>query len=387
MPDGTSFKDMTRRDWLKAAGIVGAGAASGPLLKTLTGKKDKPIDDVKAKYVAPTEPKDKYMPLEPVLKKDINVLQWISRTVPNKAKFMYDFENLKPGDDISGGMETRKQFFDRNVTMYIVTPEQMKELHPDAGAYADIGREKSGGNYIVLRTTDFDELPTATSDGKLNQDGAETLAHELRHTTQKYARAEQYGDLRKPEEYEKYMRDPAEMGVRLASAKNLMDKHKIIQSLQKKGYGGQISVKDKDGDSHWDRFELTPDEIGQIMNEVLPDNEKDLLRVIFFDIHDYYKLKSLFDKSPTYKKLAKKYHSDSGFFGGGEMRKMPNWLESELGSLIRSDHNVNSLWSHIYNMKYDENSDFWKKLMKGYDYVVQNNNMRKKLGIRTSYMA
>jgi hypothetical protein len=96
---------------------------------------------------------------------------------------------------------------------------------------------------MVMPDELFDELPTPTSDGKLTKDGAEALAHELRHTTQQgetpfnrsqgavrfFPPGQQEPSRRGSSAWFQYYNDPKEMGVRLAAIKNYMSKESLFK--------------------------------------------------------------------------------------------------------------------------------------------------------------
>jgi len=192
-------------------------------------------------------PENTYKANEIIIKKQIIPKDFIRAAQPNPEKWDRDFQNLqKPGTMPSQyhtgsqfkdiGFATHKDFFDTPVTMYVVTDEALKRVHPDAGAYASFQ-----GGYIVMPKKSFTELPTASSDGKLTKYGVNTLAHELRHTTQKgEAPQERWQDPNLPGSYndvtspkgKKYYQDPREMGVRLAAIKNLLDEN-LRQKIKK----------------------------------------------------------------------------------------------------------------------------------------------------------
>jgi len=192
-------------------------------------------------------PENTYKADEIIIKKQIIPKDFIRAAQPNPEKWDRDFQNLqKPGTMPSQyhtgsqfkdiGFATHKDFFDTPVTMYVVTDEALKRVYPDAGAYASFQ-----DGYVVMPKKSFTELPTASSDGKLTKNGAETLAHELRHTTQKGKAPQErwqdpnlpgsYNDMTSPKS-KKYYQDPMEMGVRLAAIKNLLDEN-LRQKIKK----------------------------------------------------------------------------------------------------------------------------------------------------------
>lgn len=170
-------------------------------------------------------PESQYSKNEILVKKQVIPSNLIRSVQKNPEKWDRDIANLQQPGSQDIGFATHKDFMDKPITMYVVTDESLKRVYPDAGAYASFK-----DNYIVMPKSAFTELPTATSDGKLNKWGADTLAHELRHTTQKGDAPKerwqnQKGSIATPEGYHQYMHDPREMGVRLAAIKNLLDEN------------------------------------------------------------------------------------------------------------------------------------------------------------------
>ena len=189
-------------------------------------------------------PEQIYSPNEIIIKKQVIPKNLIRSAQPNPEKWDVDYQNLKkPGippskyhlgpqpEDI--GFATHKEFFEKPVTMYVVKQDAIQRNYK-VNAYASFKNR-----YVVISNTAFEVLPTATSDGKLTKEGANTLAHELRHTTQKgevpinrNVTAQQ--DIKSTEGWQKYMHDPNEMGVRLAALKNILTKKTFDDIL--KGY-------------------------------------------------------------------------------------------------------------------------------------------------------
>ena len=115
--------------------------------------------------------------------------------------------------------------------MYVVNDDAIKRYNKNAYAYAN-----SSEDYIVMPKSAFEILPTQNSNGKLTKYGAETIAHELRHTTQNTDKTPKERNQGNGEwSIDKYMKDPAEMGVRIAALKNHMDSIHIYDILKKNG--------------------------------------------------------------------------------------------------------------------------------------------------------
>jgi len=173
----------------------------------------------------------KYSKDEILIKKIIYPKELIKDAQANKSKWQKDFDNLNT--DVSGdvGHATIKSKFDKPILMYVVKDDALKRVNKNAYAYASPSED-----YIVMPKTAFEVMPTASSNGKLTKYGSEVFAHELRHTTQDVnktpkERRQGEGEWSK----DKYMKDPAEMGVRIAALKNYMDSIHLYDILKKEG--------------------------------------------------------------------------------------------------------------------------------------------------------
>jgi len=206
-----------------------------------------PINNSFPKTLDKWHPENSYKANEIIIKKQIIPKDFIRSAQPNPEKWDKDFQNLqKPGMAPSQyhlgpqwmdiGFATHKDYFDKPIIMYVVTDEALERVYPDAGAYADC---KDG--WIVIPKKCFTVLPTASSDGKLTQWGGETLAHELRHTTQKgnvpkerWLNSALPGNIndRTSPRGKRYYQHPMEMGVRLAAIKNSLDEN-LRQQIKK----------------------------------------------------------------------------------------------------------------------------------------------------------
>lgn len=206
---------------LEDSGLEGMKGIKADIAKKEKEEKELREKERKLKDASADEQMAKvYRQDEILLKKAIIPLKYIRDAQENKEKFDADYQNLKsPIGKI--GMDTYKDEFEKPVIMYIVTDKGMDRYMPDAAAYAKLG------SFIVMRKSAFKKLPTATEDGEMTLDGSHSLAHELRHMTQ-------IGDVPDEESFHgraptifTYMRDPREMGVRLAALKNHMAKETI----------------------------------------------------------------------------------------------------------------------------------------------------------------
>jgi hypothetical protein len=168
---------------------------------------------------------------EILIKKIIYPKELIKDAQQNKSKWQKDFDNLDTDETGDIGHATIKNKFDKPILMYVVNDDAIKRYNKNAYAYAN-----SSEDYIVMPKSAFEILPTQNSNGKLTKYGAETIAHELRHTTQNTDKTPKERNQGNGEwSIDKYMKDPAEMGVRIAALKNHMDSIHIYDILKKNG--------------------------------------------------------------------------------------------------------------------------------------------------------
>ena len=168
-----------------------------------------------------------YSPDEIVAKVMVTPRELIKNSSDDPERWQRDYDKLQaPENDV--GIATHKDKFDKPVLMYVVKPEALARVHPEAGAYAD-------SNHIVMPSNQFEFLPTDNKIGKLTKWGIETLRHELRHKTQKdvattyFSLPGSVGD-EKSDRFKGYMHHPMEMGVRLAAIKNLLSRDNAIKN-------------------------------------------------------------------------------------------------------------------------------------------------------------
>jgi hypothetical protein len=180
-----------------------------------------------------------FRPDEIIIQKNVIPKQLIRNAQFDVKKWDADFNKLQKPSQGDIGFATSKEFFDKPVRMLVVTRSGMTRV---------VGANYTGGFYrssktIVMPNNAFAELPTPTSDGRLTKDGAETLAHELRHSTQQgetpFNRSQgavrffppgQQDDTKKGSSaWFQYLNDPREMGVRLAAIKNYMSKESLFK--------------------------------------------------------------------------------------------------------------------------------------------------------------
>jgi hypothetical protein len=314
-------------------------------------------------------PENTYKVDEIIIKKQIIPKDFIRAAQPNQEKWDRDFQNLqKPGTMPSKyhtgsqfkdiGFATHKVFFDAPMTMYVVTDEALQRVSPGAGAYAST---KNG--YIVMPKNYFIELPTASSDGKLTKDGANTLAHELRHTTQKGEAPQErrqdrnlpgsYSDITSPKS-KRYYQDPREMGVRLAAIKNLLDRKtfdKINEKSARKLYNRVVY------DEH----------ISTLVYYIPVDNdEKRALRFVL-NPEEWIKY-AVNNMSKTPGSGDAEMINEKGFY-----EKMQNAAKKIINELKEMNNDVSSIIGYYDSLDPEKKKNYLDELLRFYDQVVKNN--------------
>ena len=286
-----------------------------------------------------------YRKNEILLKKHIIPLKYIRDAQENKEKFDIDYKNLKsPIGKI--GMDTYKDEFEKPVIMYIVTDAGMDRYMPDASAYARLGE------FIVMRKSAFSKLPTATEDGEMTLDGSHSLAHELRHMTQ-------IGDVPDEESFHgraqtifTYMRDPREMGVRLAALKNHIAKESM-RKLTDAWLNKTKNLKDN----------LIREAIGEALVNVFEENANGV--EMFLDPSIW--AKKAFDALTTEQKekMLESYNSEDkalrGIYGAINQITAPLDKNSDIESI--------KLFYRV--LPVDVQKDYMQKLKQHYDTVVK----------------
>jgi len=377
--------EMDRRDFMKysALGLGGLAGASA----MYKGAKKIGYEIFTPDSIKKQNPEN----LPYIVKKPINVFKWIHRAVLDKAKFVSDFENLKPGSDLSIGQETRKKYFDRDVMLYVVPHEAIEKAKPGSWAYASPGRKNKGGDWIVMPEDAFSVLPTQTTDGELTKDGAQTLAHELRHTTQDHDTTKDRNQgtnisLKDKKMYDKYMQDPKEMGVRLASTKNMMNRDALIENILAKPKNFVVYRASQDPKTKNVKPELVQipvEDLRKMLSEALPSDEKELFK--FFYTDDPSKLVRAVLKSPTFLGMLEKYKDDAVIPGEPDlgiqsMRKILGMLRDEkLESYLGKNNDAKSLYYFWKKLPSDMKSKYFQELWNGYDTVVKGYDMASKL--------
>ena len=314
-------------------------------------------------------PENEYKADEIIIKKQIIPKDFIRAAQPNQEKWDRDFQNLqKPGTMPSQyhtgsqfkdiGFATHKDFFDTPITMYVVTDEALKRVYPDTGAYAS-----TEDGYIVMPKKSFIELPTASSDGKLTKDGANTLAHELRHTTQKgKAPQERWQDPNLPGSYsdiispksKKYYQDPREMGVRLAAIKNLLNR-KTFDKINEKSAGKVYNRVVYD------------EHISTLVYYIPVDNdEKRALRFVL-NPEEWIKY-AVNNMSKTPGSGDAEMINEKGFY-----EKMQNAAKKIINELKEMNDDVSSIIGFYDSLDQEKKKNYLDELLRVYVQVVKNN--------------
>jgi hypothetical protein len=286
-----------------------------------------------------------YRPDEIIIQKNVIPKQLIRNAQFDTNKWDKDFNRLQdPSENQNSGFATIKYYFDEPVRMLVVKKEALKRVRPNAEAYY-----MSLQHTVVLPNTMFTELPTASSDGKLTPEGAEALAHELRHSTQQgiipKARQQDFNQqdssLSGKEREKKYHKDPREMGVRLAAIKNYMSKDALYKIAN-------LSTKNKD--------------YANKIVETLPEDEK---LIFYFILHP----------QEWERRSLKIINSETN---NSDNHKLINLiLRSVLYELItnlsKSNGDVSEILSFYNTLNGAEKEDYYKELIGAYDQVVKNN--------------
>jgi len=257
--------------------------------------------------------------------KEVIPINYIRMAQKNKEKFDKDYANLKnpTNDDI--GFATNKEKFNKPLRMIIITDEGMNKKLGDALGFATTDHK---GSVIVMRKSSFIELPSKTSIGKLTPEGLETLAHELRHTTQDSSKTPESRKQRRDGSYKHYMHDPREMGVRIAAIKNLTTINPTI--LDYLGY----------------------DPVSQAIKMSLPQDEKQILNLILNN--DLWE-KQIIQNNPKLEQI--------------EIEQKINYIIKRIKSL---DSDASSLINLYQSLNPEEKQNYMKEILQNYDKVVQN---------------
>ena len=257
--------------------------------------------------------------------KEVIPIDYIRTAQINKEKFDKDYASLKnpTNDDI--GFATNKEKFNKPIRMIVVTDESMND---DQGkSTLAFATRDHKGDVIVMRKSLFIELPSKTSIGKLTPRGIDSLAHELRHTTQN---RDKTPELRRQNDdlgYKHYMHDPREMGVRIAAIKNLTSSKTILDYLGN-------------------------DPVSQAIKVSLPQDEKQILNLI---LNNNLWEKQIIQNNP---KLQQKE------------------IEQKINSIIERIKLLNSDASSLINLyrslNPQEKQNYMKEILQHYDKVVHN---------------
>jgi hypothetical protein len=161
----------------------------------------------------------------------------------------------------------------------------------------------------------------------LTKDGIESLAHELRHTTQDNSKVPESRRQNDKLGYKHYMHDPVEMGVRIAAIKNLTSSKTISDYLGN-------------------------DPVSQAIKMSLPQDEKQILNLI---LNNNLWEKQIIQNNP---KLQQKE------------------IEQKINSIIERikllDGDASSLINLYRSLNPQEKQNYMKEILQHYDKVVQN---------------
>ena len=292
-----------------------------------------------------------YKPDEIIIQKNLIPKQLIRNAQFDVKKWDADFNKLQKPREGDIGFATSKEFFDKPVRMLVVTRSGLtRVMGASTGAYFSRSRET-----MVMPDNAFIKIPTATSDGELKPDGVNTLAHELRHTTQQgetpfhrsqgavgFIGGNQEPGIKGSAAWFQYMNDPREMGVRVAAIKNYMSKESLFKIT----------------DSNF------PKENRDYANQLiafLPEDEK---RIFHYILHPK-------DWSDAF---AKEKNSNPQ-----QIKTLFETVNQIIGILRRKNRDINSLLDLYYSM--DDSVDkgwtemrqeAYTELMDAYDRVVKN---------------
>ena len=277
-----------------------------------------------------------FRPDEIIIQKNVIPKQLIRNAQFDVKKWDADFNKLQKPSQGDIGFATSQEFFDKPVRMLVVTRNGLTRV--DEASTAGFFHRSS--RTIVMPDNAFIQLPTATSDGRLTKDGAETLAHELRHTTQQgetpYHRSQ--GKVQDPgrigaPDWLQYLNDPREIGVRLAAIKNYMSKESLF----------------KIADLCVDRLK----EYAKQLVAFLPEDEK---RIFHYILHP----KEWSDA------FAKEKNSNP------HQIKLLLAASSDIINVLRTKNtDINSLLDFYYLANDKYNKEIYKELMDAYDRVVK----------------
>jgi len=278
----------------------------------------------KQQFQAYHSPENKYKD-DIVAIKEVIPINYIRMAQKNKEKFDKDYANLKnpTNDDI--GFATNKEKFNKPIRMIVITDEAMNK--EDANAFATIDHK---GSVIVMRKSSFIELPSKTSIGKLTPRGIESLAHELRHTTQDISKTPQSRGQKTASSYKHYMHDPREMGVRIAAIKNLISSKTISDYLGN-------------------------DPVSQAIKMSLPQDEKQILNLILNN--------DLWEKQIIYQERNNPKVQQI------EIEQKINYIIERIKLL---NHDADSLIDLYQSLDTEEKQNYMKEILQNYDKVVQN---------------
>jgi hypothetical protein len=186
--------------------------------------------------------------------------------------------------------------------------------------------------------------------------------------------------------YDKYMQDPKEMGVRLASTKNMMNRDALIENILAKPKNFVVYRASQDPKTKNVKTELVQipvEDLRKMLSEALPSDEKELFK--FFYTDDPSKLVRAVLKSPTFLGMLEKYKDDAVIPGEPDlgiqsMRQILGMLHDEkLESYLGKNNDAKSLYYFWKKLPSDMKSKYFQELWNGYDTVVKGYGMASKL--------
>ena len=340
-----------------------------------------------------------------LVKKMIKPSIYIGNNVDNKNKFANDLASFKTyignksnqGDKLGNkskqsgikisdllsiekhigkgsiGMEMDRDKFENIIKMYVISDEDFDKNHKGADGVAfSTGRNKNDP-FIVLPSRMFSTLPTDTTDGILTRRGAEVLRHELRHTTQIIK------DIGRgqSEAGNKYMNDPAEMGVRLATIRNINDKSYLMELRSK-----YLSSRNITSNA---RVEKSMDVLKEFIDK-LPEDELARYKYLFGGEGSLGILTDPIDGYPNAEDNLKSSVEGTPVSGVEvTQRRRSGYSKNERSifvlfkDMISDSHEVSSIFDFIDSLEGMERQEYINELYENYMRVVQSRNFYKKM--------
>lgn len=272
------------------------------------------------------------------------------------SKWDKDYRNLQQQQPWKGNFVTYKDLFDEPVRMLVVTNAAFTR---QGGTEAYQVMTANSSKTVVLPQYNFEVVPSQQSptwDGKLTQEGKNILSRILRYTTQSkghvdndknfdpkhakpgYRSMSSYPNQDNPNQdnpnpdYNKYYKDPKEMGVRLAAIKNYMSKDSL-REIAKLSLGN-LSVSNK-------------------LVEALPDNEEHILWYVFN--HDEWGWRFAGQRS----------------LNTNDANNVYNAVKELIDNLKKKNKDIDEMLNFYKTLGKEDKAEFLKELTDNYDRVVQ----------------